>query len=109
MSLVTSATLVMDYCPKHVQEALLAPLPENIDSRRQAFGLLANAGEGGFKISGNTVFQAGFNYVLPTDLVDWVHVLLGPLDGVMYLNMEDDPDVIVFGKVRTKTALEYGK
>ena len=96
MSLVTSACLYVDYAPTESHKRLLEPLP--FDSREQAFKKIPWQAGGGTKGMIGDVYLAGFNFVLPDDLVGHVREVLGPAAiAVLVVNMEDDPDVHVFG------------
>ena len=96
MSLVTSACLYVDFAPKHIHEHLLEPLP--FDERGQSFKAVPDDLPGGTKGMHASVYVAGFNFVMPSDLVKHVKYVLGPnRDAVLVLDMEDRPEVYVFG------------
>ena len=96
MSLVTSACLYVQHASHEERTKLLEPLP--FDSRGQSFREVPWQASGGTKGMHCDVFIAGFNYALPDDLVRHVGEALGPhRNAVLIVDMEDDPDVFVFG------------
>jgi hypothetical protein len=97
MSLVTSACLYVQHASREERTKLLEPLP--FDSRGQSFREVPWQASGGHKGMSCDVFLAGFNFVLPDDLVRHVGEVLEPRrSAVLIVDMEDDPDVFVFGE-----------
>ena len=100
MSLITDACLYVDYAPREAMAQLLEPLP--FDSRKQTFKKVPWEGTGGTKGMCADVFLAGFNFVLPEELVSHIRDVLGPTAiAVLIVSMEDDPDVYIFGDAVT--------
>lgn len=105
MSLITDACLYVHYAPKDVMDRLVEPLP--FDSRGQSLREAPRGFEGGTKGMGGRVYAAGFNFVVPEDLVEHIASVLGErADAVLTVQMEGDPpEVHLFGDavVRSRT------
>lgn len=89
MSLVTDACLYASYIPREAEAELLLPLP--FDERHQSFRKVPWEASGGTKVMGADVYLAGFNYVLPSDLIDYLRQVLGNrCEAVLVVEMEGD-------------------
>lgn len=91
MSMVTSACLYVSYARPEVEEAILAPLPEDVGGG-QFFRKVPDDVEGGSKVIQADIYLAGFNYVLPSLLVKHLSGILGDgeAEAVLVLEMETD-------------------
>lgn len=101
MSFITDATLYVAYAPLRAEEKLIHALP--FDSREQRFKKLPWEASGGTKGMVGDVYAAGFNYVLPEDLVAHLTEVLGDQsDAVLVARVEGDPpEVYLFGEAKT--------
>ncbi len=88
---------------KEQEEKLLGPLPFDTE-RGQSFGRLNTHEAGGYKIFGDGIYAAGFNYVSSDDVIEWLLTLDLPFAHVS-VNCEGDKSLaIIQGK---KLVIQY--
>lgn len=101
MSLITDACLYVSHATPGTKDRLTEPLPFD-NWRHQAFRRVPWETSGGTKGMAADVYVAGFNFVVPEDLVAHLADVLGDTsDAVLVVQMEGDPpEVHMFGEAR---------